>query len=112
MKNIASIKTKRLALDRFSRSNMFDQPSLKRDVNGDTLLLWSEKRLQKEFFIMIVTAIQKGNSVYVYGESNRLLFTQSGELHGYTGSSVSIKKGNMIYCYNERSSLISTHTAR
>lgn len=41
---------------------------------------------------MIVTAIQKGGSVYVYGERNRLLFTQSGELHGYTGSSVSIKK--------------------
>lgn len=32
---------------------------------------------------MIVTAIQKGNSVYVYGERNKLLFTQSGELHGY-----------------------------
>lgn len=41
---------------------------------------------------MIVTAIQKGGSVYVYGERNRLLFTQSGELHGYTGSSVSIKR--------------------
>ena len=49
---------------------------------------------------------------YIYGERNRLLFTQSGELHGYTGSSVSIKKGNMIYSYNERGSLISTHTAR
>ena len=61
---------------------------------------------------MIVTAIQKGNSVYVYGERNRLLFTQSGELHGYTGSSVSIKKGNMIYSYNELGSLISTHSAR
>ena len=41
---------------------------------------------------MIVTAIQKGGSVYVYGERNRLLFTQSGELHGYTGSSVLIKR--------------------
>ena len=33
---------------------------------------------------MIVTAIQKGNMVYVYGNGNKLLFTKSGELHGYT----------------------------
>ncbi len=61
---------------------------------------------------MIVTAIQKGNSVYVYGERNKLLFTQSGELHGYTGSSVSVKKGNTVYTYNDRGSLVSTHNAR
>ena len=73
-----------------------------------------EKTTKGVFLFMIVTAIQKGNSVYVYGERNRLLFTQSGELHGYTGSSVSIKKGNMIFAfgYNDRGSLISTHTAR
>lgn len=57
---------------------------------------------------MIVTAIQKGNTVYVYGEGNRLLFSQYGELHGYTSSSVSIKKGNAIYTYNERRTTIST----
>lgn len=61
---------------------------------------------------MIVTAIQKGNSVYVYGERNKLLFTQSGELHGYTGSSVSVKKGNTVYTYNDRGLLVSTHNAR
>ena len=61
---------------------------------------------------MIVTAIQKGNSVYVYGERNKLLFTQSGELHGYTGSSVSVKKGDTVYTYNDRGSLVSTHNAR
>lgn len=61
---------------------------------------------------MIVTAIQKGNSVYVYGERNKLLFTQSGELHGYMGSSVSVKKGNTVYTYNDRGSLVSTHNAR
>ena len=85
-------------------------------VNGAYVLILfnceAEKSTAKEIIFMIVTAIQKGNSVYVYGERNRLLFTQSGELHGYTGSSVSIKKGNMIYSYNERGSLISTHTAR
>ena len=61
---------------------------------------------------MIVTAIQKGNSVYVYGERNKLLFTQSGELHGYTGSSVSVKRGNTVYAYNDRGLLVSTHNAR
>lgn len=61
---------------------------------------------------MIVTAIQKGNSVYVYGEKNGLLFTKNGELHGYTGGSVSIKRGNTVYTYNDHGSLISTRNAR
>lgn len=61
---------------------------------------------------MIVTATQKGNSVYVYGEKSRLLFAKNGNLYGYTGSSVSIKRGSTIYTYNERGSLISTHVAR
>ena len=72
----------------------------------------AEKFIAKEIIFMIVTAIQKGNSVYVYGERNKLLFTQSGELHGYTGSSVSVKKGNTVYTYNDRGSLVSTHNAR
>lgn len=61
---------------------------------------------------MIVTAIQKGNTVYVYGEGNRLLFTKNAALHGYTGSSVSVKNGNTVYTYNERGSLLSSHNAR
>ena len=61
---------------------------------------------------MIVTAIQKGNLVYVYGNGNMLLFTKSGELHGYTGSSVSVKSGNTVYTYNDRGSIVSTHSAR
>lgn len=51
---------------------------------------------------MIITAVQKGNFVYVYGTGNRTLFSKIGELHGYTSNSVSIKKGNLIYTYNER----------
>lgn len=58
---------------------------------------------------MIVTAIQKGNLVYVYGASNRVLFTRNGELYGYTGTSVSIRRGSFIYVYNERGIVISTH---
>jgi len=61
---------------------------------------------------MIVTAIQKGNSVYIYGEKNSLLFTKGGELHGYTGGSVSIKRGSTIYTYDEHGSVVSTHSTR
>ena len=61
---------------------------------------------------MIITAIQKGSMVYVYGEHNRLLVTKSGDLHGYMGSSVSVKKGNTVYTYNDRGSFDSTHNAR
>ena len=41
---------------------------------------------------MIITAVQKGSTEYVYGEHNRLLFTKNGDLHGHTGSSVSVKR--------------------
>lgn len=61
---------------------------------------------------MIDTAIQKGNSVYVYGNGNRMLFAKPGELYGYTSTSVSVKNGNSIYTYNERGSLVGTHSAR
>lgn len=39
----------------------------------------------------IATAIQRGSRVYVYDERKHELFSKNGELHGYTGSSVSIK---------------------
>ena len=41
---------------------------------------------------MIQTAVQKGDWVYVYGENGNRLFTQFGQLMGFTGTSVSIKK--------------------
>lgn len=61
---------------------------------------------------MISVAVQKGNTVYVYGERNQVLFTKSGTLHGYTGGSVSILNGNTIYTYNEKGSTLSSHSAR
>lgn len=61
---------------------------------------------------MIDTAIQKGSSVYVYGNGNRMLFVKSGDLYGYTSTSVSVKHGNTVYTYNERGSLIGSHSAR
>ena len=61
---------------------------------------------------MISTAIQKGTTVYVYGERNNTLFTQIGELRGYTGSTVSISKNGTVYTYGERGNLISTQIER
>ena len=61
---------------------------------------------------MIATAIQRGNTVYVYNEKNSTLFTAFGELQGYTSSTVSIKKATTIYVYNEKGSIISTHFSR
>lgn len=47
-------------------------------------------------------AQQKGNYVYVYDERNHQLWSQSGDLHGYTSGTVTIKRGNTLYMYDER----------
>lgn len=59
---------------------------------------------------MIIVAIQQGNQVYVYKERNSLLFIKSGQLQGYTATTVSVKQGNTIYTYNDHGSLISMHS--
>ena len=58
---------------------------------------------------MIITAIERYGTVYVYGENNRTLFTKRGQLHSVTSTSVSIREGNYVYTYNERGSRISEH---
>lgn len=60
---------------------------------------------------MIITAIQRGTVVYVYGKGNSLLFSLNGELRGYTSNSVSVKRGPTINVYNEHGSLISSYNA-
>lgn len=60
----------------------------------------------------IVTAIQRGSQVYVYGEKNRQLFSKSGSLHGFTAASVSVVRGNMVYTYDERGRQISAMSNR
>lgn len=57
---------------------------------------------------MIATAIQKGNTVYVYGTSGNILFTRNGILLGFTSSSVSIKVGGATYVYNDKGSIMFT----
>ncbi len=60
----------------------------------------------------IQNAVKRGSTVYVYGDKGRLLFTQSGDLHGYTGGSVSIKRSSTIYVYDEKGRLQNTTSAR
>ena len=60
----------------------------------------------------IANAVQRGSSVYVYDEKGRQLTVLSGDLHGYTGSSVSIKRGSSIYTYDERGRQQSVTSAR
>ncbi|MCF0217018.1 MAG: hypothetical protein HUK21_11170 [Fibrobacteraceae bacterium] len=61
---------------------------------------------------MISTAVQRGNFVYVYNEKNSPIKTISGELHGFTSTTVSVKRGSFIYVYDEKGSQIATHSAR
>lgn len=50
----------------------------------------------------IATAIQKpDNWVYLYDSSNKQLCRISGELQGYTATTVTVKKGSSIYVYDE-----------
>lgn len=51
---------------------------------------------------MIGSALQKGSTVYVYDEKGSILYSKSGDLAGYTGSTVSIRVKNTLYTYDER----------
>jgi hypothetical protein len=60
----------------------------------------------------IANAVQRGSVVYVYDEKGRQLFSQSGELHGYTGGTVSVRRGNVVYVYNDKGRQTSSTSAR
>lgn len=65
----------------------------------------------------IMNVVQKGSTIYVYGEHNRVLYTKSAGsrpgdgLKGYTSGSVNIQSGPTIYTYNERGIVIGTKSA-
>ena len=65
----------------------------------------------------IVNVVQRGSTIYVYGERNQVLFTKSAGsrpgdgLKGYTSNSVNIQSGSVIYTYNERGSVTGTTSA-
>jgi hypothetical protein len=51
---------------------------------------------------------ESDSSVYVYDDNGSLMFTKSGMLVGYTGTTVSVKddpSSNTIYVYDENGSL-------
>lgn len=56
----------------------------------------------------ISVAVQKGKTVYVYNERNSQLYSKSGELVGYTGSTVNVKRGSFIHTYDEKGRQISS----
>lgn len=56
--------------------------------------------------LSIGMAVQRGNYACVYNEKNQLMFSQYGELQGYTGSTVTVKRGNYAYMYNEKGHLV------
>lgn len=62
----------------------------------------------------IVTAVQRGSQVYVYGQGQRQLYSVyagSGPkdgLHGFTSSTVSVRRGSNIYVYDAKGRQISS----
>lgn len=65
----------------------------------------------------IITAVQRGHQVYVYGPQQRQLcsvFAGHGPedgLKGYTAHSVSVRRGNMIYVYDAQGRQVSSSFA-
>jgi len=57
---------------------------------------------------MISSAIQKGSTVYVYGQTGNLLFTRNGTLMGFTSTSVSIKMGSTVYVISDKGAVMFT----
>ena len=62
----------------------------------------------------IITAVQRGNQIYVYGTGQRQLcsmFAGTGPndgLKGYTSSTVSVRRGSQIYVYDAKGRQISS----
>ena len=62
----------------------------------------------------IVTAVQRGSQVYVYGQGQRQLCaifagnSPDDGLKGFTSSSVSVRRGNNIYVYDAQGRQISS----
>ncbi len=54
---------------------------------------------------MISYAEQKGSMVYVYNSNGSILWTNYGELQGYTSSTVVIRRGGTTFVYGERGEL-------
>ena len=51
---------------------------------------------------MIGYAEQRGSSVYAYNSEGSVIWINSGELQGYTSTTVAIRRGSSTYVYGER----------
>ena len=58
---------------------------------------------------MITAAVQRDNYVYAYNEKGVQVFSQYGQLQGYTGSTVSVRRDNYVYVYDERGCQIASY---
>jgi hypothetical protein len=58
----------------------------------------------------ISTVVQRGSFVQVYDHRGIPLFSRSGELHGYSGGTVSVRRGRVVHTFDERGRQISTRT--
>ncbi len=56
----------------------------------------------------ISTAVQRGSWVYVYNEKGAYLTSLSGQLYGFTSSTVSVKRNNWVYVYDEHGGYVSS----
>ena len=56
----------------------------------------------------ISTAVQRGTMVQVYDERGHAVFSRSGELHGYSGATVSVRRGRWVHTFDDRGRQIST----
>ncbi len=59
----------------------------------------------------VANVIQRGSTVYVYDEQGRLMWNHSGELHGYTDSTVSVQRGSMFITYDDKGYQVSAKSA-
>ncbi len=50
-------------------------------------------------------AEQKGSYVYAYDECGTIIFTKSGQLMGYTSSTVAVKQGSTTYVFDEKGNI-------
>lgn len=55
---------------------------------------------------MIATAIEQYGYVFVYNESGSILFSRSGQLVGFTGTTVSIKQLGYTYVYDVNGNIL------
>ena len=62
--------------------------------------LGNQTTIERNQMKTIATAVQKGSSVYVYDDKGGTLFIRSGELQGYTSTTVSIRQGSSVYVYD------------